>query len=85
MPIEIKGVKYFTSADVCKELRMARQTLWRWRHQKKVPSGRRYRDYLVLFTEDEVAAIREYAHRLEPAEAFASNQLKLFSSTRQNG
>jgi transposase-like protein len=80
MSIEIDGVAYFSAADVKRDLGVARQTLWRWRRAQKVPQGRRYRDRQVLFTADELEAIREYANRLEPAEVSngASNQLKLF-------
>jgi hypothetical protein len=81
MPIQIEGVEYFTAADIYRELGVARQTLWRWRKTAKIPLGRRYRDRLVVFTREEVDAIREYSNRLEPAEATTSNQLKLFKAS----
>ena len=77
--IEIGGVAYYSAADVWRELGLARQTLWRWRTEGKVPMGRRYRDGRVLFTAEEFAAIREYANHFEPVESQA-DQLKLFSS-----
>lgn len=68
MVIEIDGTKYATLADVSRDLDIARQTLWRWRKAGKIPAGLRYRGYQVVFTSQEVAAIREFAYRLEPAE-----------------
>lgn len=81
MPILIERVEYFTAADIQRDLGIARQTLWRWRKAEKIPQGRRYRDRQVVFTREEVEAIREYSNRLEPVEASGSDQLKLFRST----
>jgi predicted DNA-binding protein (UPF0251 family) len=69
MPIEIEGVEYFTAADIHRALGIARQTLWRWRTARKIPQGRRYRDKKIVFTLQELEAIREYANRLEPADS----------------
>lgn len=68
MAIEIDGTEYFTAADIQQEVGVVRQTLWRWRRARKIPQGRRYRDKAIVFTRTEVAAIREYSNRLEPAE-----------------
>lgn len=68
MPIDIEGVPYYTAADIHRELKVSRQTLWRWRRDEKVPPGRRYRDRQLLYTRKEMVAIREYANRLEPAQ-----------------
>jgi predicted DNA-binding transcriptional regulator AlpA len=68
MPIEIEGVTYFSALDIQRELGVARQTLWRWRKTRKIPQGCRYRDRRVVFTKQEVEAIRDYANRLEPVE-----------------
>lgn len=62
----IDGVSYFTAAEVARVAGVTRQTLWRWRQDGKVPSGRKYRDKQVVFTQAESELIREYAHRLEP-------------------
>ena len=67
-PIKIAGVEYFTAADIHRMLGIVRQTLWRWRKAGKIPSGRRYRDRQIVFTRQELEAIREFANRLEPAE-----------------
>jgi len=83
--ILIDGVVYHSAAEVCRELGVARQTLWRWRNARKIPLGRRYRGHQVLFTEDEFVTIREYANRLEPAEATATHMVKLHSSRRRSG
>jgi hypothetical protein len=74
MAIEIDGTRYFSATDIHEQLGIARQTLWRWRKAMKIPMGRRYRDRQLVFTETEMATIREYANRLEPAEAQARPQ-----------
>jgi hypothetical protein len=68
VPIKVEGVTYFSASDIHRELAVARQTLWRWRKARKIPQGRRYRDRQIVFTEQEVAAIRDYANRLAPVE-----------------
>jgi hypothetical protein len=68
MPIEIEGIEYVTAADIHRALGIARQTLWRWRRNRKIPQGRRYRDKAIVFTHQELEAIREYANRLEPVD-----------------
>jgi len=78
VPIEVDGVTYFSPMDIRRDLGVPRQTLWRWRKARKIPQGRRYRDRQVVFTRQEVEAIREYANRLEPFEPTEADQLKLF-------
>jgi hypothetical protein len=78
MSFQLDGTTYFSAAEVAREVGVSRQTLWRWRQDRKIPTGRRYRDKQVVFTADEVGAIREFAHRLEPIDGPAPSQLKLF-------
>ena len=66
--LEIDGITYFSVSELLVELGVSRQTLWRWRQQRKIPSGHRYRDKSILFTTDEVELIRQYANRIEPTE-----------------
>jgi predicted site-specific integrase-resolvase len=66
MSVKISGVIYFSTADVTEELRISRQTLWRWRQNGRIPPGHRYRNRYVLFTKREVEAIRHFANRIEP-------------------
>ena len=72
MTLVIDGATYFSQADVERELGLPRQTIWRWRAERVIPQGQRYRGHRLVFTADEVARIRDYANRLEPASAAAS-------------
>ena len=78
MPTKIQGKTYYSAAEICRKMGVTRQTLWRWRRERKVPIGRRYRGHRVVFTRKEVAAIREYAVRLEPALPRPARQVKAF-------
>jgi predicted DNA-binding transcriptional regulator AlpA len=83
MPVQVGGLTYFTNNEVLEELGITRQALWRWREKGRVPAGvRRQRTRQVLFTTEEVAAIREYANRLEPIEFGGARQLALFGRGR---
>jgi hypothetical protein len=75
VPIKIEGIDYFTAADIHRTLKVARQTLWRWRKAGRIPQGRRFRDREIVFTQRELGEIREYANRLVPA-VTASNAVK---------
>jgi hypothetical protein len=81
--LEIDGVSYFSASELLVELGVSRQTLWRWRQQRKIPAGHRYRDKTILFTADEVELIRQYANRIEPNEKASERpgfrQLGLFN------
>jgi hypothetical protein len=81
--LEIDGVSYFSTSELLVELGVSRQTLWRWRQQRKIPAGHRYRDKTILFTADEVELIRQYANRIEPTEKASEQpgfrQLGLFN------
>jgi hypothetical protein len=79
--IRIDGITYFSAMDVQREIGVVRQTLWRWRRARKIPAGRRYRDRQVVFTREEVDAIRKYANRLVPADASGVDQAEAHSST----
>jgi hypothetical protein len=80
MPVIIEGEEYFTNSEVSDELKVSRQTLWRWREKGSIPAGLRYRTRQVLFKGDEVEAIRQFANRLVPIELGGSSirQLGLF-------
>ncbi len=66
--IRVNGENYWTATAIVDELGIARQTLWRWRRESKVPKGRLYRGKLVVFTKQEVVRIRDFANRLSPIE-----------------
>lgn len=81
-PVRIDGVLYFAAADLAAVLQISRQTLWRWRRAGKIPVGHRFRDGQTFFTESEVDAIKEFAHRIDPIAAPDRNQLELFKPRR---
>jgi len=83
MPVQVVGLTYFTNNEVSEQLGITRQTLWRWREKGKIPAGVRYRTRQVLFTADEVDAIRNYANKLEPIEFGGNVQLGLFGKARR--
>ena len=80
MPVTIAGEEYYTNSEVSDELKVSRQTLWRWREKGCIPVGLRYRTRQVLFKADEVEAIRQFANRLVPIELRSGSvrQLGLF-------
>jgi hypothetical protein len=79
--VQIEGVQYLTVPEVLQEMQITRQTLWRWRYEKLIPQGRRFRGRQLLFSTDEAAAIRRYANRIEPiAEPGSEQQMNLFDS-----
>lgn len=84
--LSIEGITYFTAAQVARAAGVTRQTLWRWRQEGKVPTGRRYRDKQILFTSTELDRIRDYANRLVPLEPTnptqPAGQLRLFSTKK---
>jgi predicted DNA-binding transcriptional regulator AlpA len=85
MPVLIDGTKYYSAAEIANELGISRSTFWRWRllSEESLPTGRKYRGgRMVLFTEEEVGVIREFANRLEPIERANRNQMKLFNGIR---
>ncbi len=83
MPVLIDSVRYFCALEIANELRVSRTTFWRWRSRGEIPSGKKYRrGKMVLFTEKEFEAIREFANRLEPVRGPNRNQMKLFNGAR---
>jgi predicted DNA-binding transcriptional regulator AlpA len=80
--MQIDGTIYLSVGSVAERVGVSRTTLWRWRHESKIPKGQRYRGRQVVFTEDEARAIHEYAHRLEPA---VPNRTKPRNDSADNG
>ena len=83
--VEIDGNSYYTAAHVAKVLGISRQTLWRWRQEGRIPPGHRYRGRQVVFTEDELTVIRDFANRIEPIGPATRDQLKLFGDDGKRG
>ena len=81
MPIEIESVTYLSRSEVAEAAGVSRQTLWRWGRDGKIAGGQRFRDGKVLYSSQEVEAIKEYANRLEPVGS-DSEELPLFNLTR---
>ena len=74
MPKEIDSREYWSAAELVRELRVSRQTLWRWRRVGKIPSGRRFRDGQILFTTAEAERIRQYSNKVDPVATLSSDQ-----------
>ena len=74
MPKELESSEYWSAAELIRELRVSRQTLWRWRRLRKIPVGRRFRDGQILFTTAEAASIRHFANKVEPVATLSVNQ-----------
>ena len=66
MSVLINGQTFLSAVELLEELDISRQTLWRWRTEGRVPSGRRYRTGQVLFTPEEAERVKDHAHRVEP-------------------
>ena len=79
MPLTIQNATYYAANEVADAVQVSRQTLYRWRQEGKIPAGRRFRDRRVLYTDEELQTIREYANRLEPIGPADASQLKLFN------
>lgn len=78
MPIEVEGVQYITAQEAAEAVDVSRQTIWRWRKNRKIPVGYRYRNGQLLFSRQEFAAIRQYANRLQPSDAADAGQITIF-------
>ena len=79
MPMMIQDKRYFMASEAAEAAQVSRHTIYRWRQDGKIPAGRRYRDGRVLYTEEELETIREYANRLEPIGPADFSQLRLFN------
>lgn len=66
MSLQIKGITYYTIAEMAAELGISRQTLWRWRQRGVIPVGQRYRGRNVILSAEEWTLVADYAQRLEP-------------------
>lgn len=81
MPIKLDGSVFYTNQEVAKLIGVSRQSLWRWRQEGLIPLGMQFRGKAVLFTAEEVEAIKGYAFRVEPVSSQKPRQLsfmKLF-------
>jgi len=76
--IDIDGTRFFGAKEIAEESGVTRQTLWRWRRQGKIPSGYRFRNGQVLYTEEDRQQIWPYANRLEPLSDANEQQLSMF-------
>ena len=83
--IEIAGTTYLLATVLARQIGVSRTTLYRWRQDGKIPSGRRDRRRLILFTLAEAQIVRDYADRLEPAtvKRMATSERDGASSRRQ--
>jgi predicted DNA-binding transcriptional regulator AlpA len=79
MPTELHGRRFFSVGEVLADLGVSRQTLWRWREAGHVPRGHRFRNGQLLFDDDNVTALREFALRVEPLDA-EPRQMALFAN-----
>lgn len=78
MPVELDSGRFFTAQEVTREVGVTRQTLWRWRRAGKIPAGHRFRNGQILYSTEDLEAVREYANRLVPLSAEDSHQLSIF-------
>lgn len=80
MPLLLSGDTFYTNGEAAQRAGVTRQTLWRWRSDGHIPLGRQYRGKSVLFTEEEMAEILQYANRIEPLDVDRSIQPSLFGA-----
>jgi predicted DNA-binding transcriptional regulator AlpA len=78
VPIEIRGLNYLLLSEVATRAQVSRQTLWRWRQERKIPMGHKYRGRQVIYTPAEVRAIEDFAHRIDPIDPTPPEQPDLF-------
>jgi len=83
MPVTIEDTQYYRVVEITRDLGISRTTLWRWRSDGRIPPGRLYRGGAVVFTSEELDAIRAFANRLEPVQAPNRDQMALFNGGRR--
>jgi cysteine desulfurase len=64
MPTKIEDSEYFSLQEIAEMVSVSRQTLWRWRQEGKMPQGRSFRGRSLLFSEAELALVKQRAHEL---------------------
>lgn len=83
LSVVIEGTTYYCVEEIAQSLGISRSTFWRWRRlSNELPTGRRYRGKMVLFTEQEREAIRGFANRLEPVHRPNKAQMTLFHRSK---
>jgi predicted DNA-binding transcriptional regulator AlpA len=78
--LKINGIDYFSASGIIKELGVSRQTFWRWRQRQQIPAGHRFRDGRIVFTSQEVEAIKSYANSMESISRTQYQQGRLFEN-----
>ncbi|MEM1128388.1 MAG: hypothetical protein AAGI71_17215 [Bacteroidota bacterium] len=81
MPVVLSGTTFYTLTEVVHVAGVTRQTLWRWRKARQVPSGQSFPGRHVLFTVDEAEAVYRYARRVAPTRLPDPEQLPLFMTS----
>lgn len=78
--LRINEIDYFSASGIIKELGVSRQTFWRWRQKQQIPAGHRFRDGRIVFTSQEVEAIKSYANSMEAIDRTQHQQGRLFEN-----
>lgn len=78
--LTINGVEYYSATQLLGEIRVLRQTFWRWRRRGQIPAGHRFRDGRLLFTVPEAEVIRSFATSVGVAEKPVFYQGRLFGN-----
>ena len=87
MPVRVDNEIYFSAAEVAQVCGVSRQTVWRWRQAKLIPTGRTSHRRTVVFSDTEVELIRSRASRLADRRSPVSTEIYLdnAASTRPLG
>jgi predicted site-specific integrase-resolvase len=70
---QVEGVNFFPAQEIAASIGVSRQTLWRWRQDQRIPSGYRFRDGRLLFSEQELEEIFVYAQQVKPVKLDRKN------------